>query len=52
VKIIKVGNGTKARPMLFKEGQTAYRVHQWGCDVEINDELYFLLDQDALLAVE
>lgn len=52
VKVIKTGNGTKDRPMVFKEGQTAYRVYEWGLDVEINGELHFLLDQDGLLAVE
>lgn len=50
VKIIKVGGGTKEKPMRLKEGQTAYRVRDWGCDVDVDGELHFLMDSDAILA--
>ena len=52
VKVMKVGNGTKDKPMKLKEGQTGYRVQDWGCDVLIDGELYFIMDQDAIIAIE
>ena len=50
--IIAVGNGTKDRPMKFKEGQTIYRVKDWGTPVDIEGERHYLMDQDSILAVE
>lgn len=50
VEIIKVGNGTKEKPMRLKEGQIAYRVQDWGCPIEIEGGLYFIMDSDAILA--
>lgn len=50
--IIAVGNGTKDRPMKFKAGQTAFRVKSWGTPVDIEGERHYLMDQDAILAVE
>ena len=50
--IIAVGNGTKDRPMKFKEGQTIYRVKNWGTPVDIEGERHYLMDQDSILAVE
>tara|TARA_R110000868_G_scaffold27075_1_gene103468 strand:- start:191 stop:454 length:264 start_codon:yes stop_codon:yes gene_type:complete len=52
VKVVKVGNGTKYKPMKLKEGQTGYRVKDWGCEVLVNGELHFLMDQDAIIAIE
>lgn len=52
VRIVKVGNGTKDKPMRLKEGDVGYRVQDWGCDVLIDGELHFLLDQDAILAIQ
>lgn len=52
VHIVKVGNGTKDKPMKLKEGQTGFRVHEWGCPVMIENELHFIMDMDAILAVE
>lgn len=49
--IVAVGNGTKEKPMRLKEGQIGYRVKGWGCDIMINGELHFIMDQDAILAV-
>lgn len=49
--IMKVGNGTKDKPMRFKEGQTAIRVKDWGTEVLIGGELHFLMDQDAIIAL-
>ena len=50
--IVAVGNGTKDRPMKFKKGQTIFRVKSWGTPVDIEGERHYLMDQDAILAVE
>lgn len=52
VKIIAVGNGTKEKPMRLSIGQTAYKVFDWGTPIEENGELFFLMDQDAILATD
>lgn len=52
LKIVAVGNGTKDKPMKLRAGQTGYRVKDWGCEVLVNGELHFIMDQDAILAVE
>lgn len=50
--IVSVGNGTVARPMKLKPGVKAYRVQEWGQDILIDDELYFIMDMDSVLALE
>ena len=50
VEIIKVGGGTKERPMRLKPGMIGYRVQSWGCPIEIEGGLYFIMDSDAILA--
>jgi hypothetical protein len=45
-----VGNGTKNRPMRFEKGQVGFRVKNWGVPVEDNGELYYLMEDVALLA--
>lgn len=50
--IVQVGNGSPKRPMRLKEGQTVYRVHQWGEAVFVNNELHFIMDEKAIIAVE
>ena len=52
VKIISVGKGTKKKQMTLKEGQTAYRVDGWGTEVMIDGELHFIMEDNAILAVE
>lgn len=52
VLVIKTGNGTKDKPMKVKEGDTAFRVKDWGTEIEIDGALHFLLDQDSILAIE
>ncbi len=49
-KVLVVKCGSRATKV--KEGDTGYRVHGWGTEVLINDELHILLDQDAILAVQ
>jgi len=50
--VIAVGAGSKLKPMKFREGQTAYRVKEWGEEILIDGELHFLMNQDALIAIE
>lgn len=50
--IVKVGAGTKGKPMKLKEGMTVYRVLNWGQEVIIDGQLHFLMDQNAILAAE
>ena len=52
VQIIKVGSGTTKKPMTLKEGQTAYRVADWGTPMIIGGELHFIMEDNAILAVE
>jgi chaperonin GroES len=50
VEIIAVGNGTPSRPMRLKPGMTGFRVKDWGVPVEDDGELYYLMDEEAILA--
>lgn len=49
--IVKVGAGTKIRPMKLKEGDIGFRVKDWGTDVLINGELHFLMEDTAIIAL-
>jgi len=35
-----------------KEGQTAYRVKDWGTEINEGGMTYFLMNEDALLAID
>ncbi len=50
--IVKVGNGTAKRPMHLKEGTVGHRVLNWGTEILIDNEQYFLMDEEAILAIE
>lgn len=50
VWIVKVGNGTKDKPMKLQPGETGFRVKDWGCPVIVDGELHFIMDQDAIIA--
>lgn len=52
VLVIAAGNGLPNKPMQFKAGQTAYRTKGWGVEIELNGEQHFLMDAQALLALE
>lgn len=41
--------GAKAK---LEVGTVCHRVHKWGQEVLIKDELYFLMDEKAIIAVE
>jgi len=49
--VVRVGKGTKEKPMQLKEGDIAFRVKDWGMEVFIGGELHFLMDQEAILAI-
>lgn len=51
-EIIEVGKGTKDKPMKLKAGDIGYRVKEWGQEILIDGELYFLIEQDAIIAKE
>ena len=51
-KIVGVGRGTSKRPMGLKEGMIGYRVKDWGTEVIIDNELHFLMDDKAIIAIE
>ena len=50
--IIKTGRGKAGKPMLLKEGTIAHRVKDWGEAIIIDNELHFLMDASAIIAVE
>lgn len=50
VEIISVGNGTKDRPMKLRKGDVGFRVQDWGQEIEINGQLHFIMDMDAVIA--
>jgi len=52
VLIVAVGGGTKKKPMLLKEGQTGFRVKSWGQEILVDNELHFLMDQSAIIALQ
>lgn len=51
VKVIEVGNGVANKPMKLKQGDVGYRVKDWGTEVLIDGESHFLMEQDAILAI-
>ncbi len=51
VNIVKVGNGTKDKPMRLKEGQVGHRVKDWGTEILIGNEKFFLMDADSIIAI-
>lgn len=50
VQIIAVGNGTPAKPMTLKPGMIGFRVTEWGIPIEENGEIFYLMDESAILA--
>lgn len=50
VEIVAVGNGTLNRPMKLKAGMIGFRVKDWGVPVEDQGELYYLMEDEAILA--
>jgi len=52
VTVIAVGNGTAKRPMKLKVGDVGYRVKSWGQEVVIDGELHFIMNQEAIIALQ
>lgn len=50
--IVKTGAGTDKKLMRLKEGTVAYRVKDWGNEVEIEGQLHFIMDEKAIIAIE
>lgn len=50
--IVAVGNGTKEKPMRLKVDDVVYRVQNWGEGFILNGEIYFLMDEAAIIAKE
>tara|TARA_R110000868_G_scaffold180622_2_gene421261 strand:+ start:18929 stop:19195 length:267 start_codon:yes stop_codon:yes gene_type:complete len=51
VEIIEVGKGLKNKPMLLKKGDIGFRVKDWGTPIEDNGVLYYLMEQDSIIAL-
>ena len=52
VTVVAVGNGSKKRPMKLKVGDIGYRVKEWGNPIELDGELYFMMEQEAIIALQ
>ncbi len=50
--IIAVGRGTANQPMTLQAGMIGHRVKNWGEAIIIEGELHFLMDANAILAIE
>ena len=50
--IVAVGNGTKENPMRLKVDDVVYRTKDWGEGFIMNNEIYFLMDEKAIIAKE
>lgn len=50
--IKSVGVGTKSRPMKLKPGDKGIRVKDWGLEILIDGERHFIMDMDAIIALE
>lgn len=51
-EIVAVGEGTLQRPMKLKAGMIGYRVKDWGTEVIIENETYYLMEDKAIIALE
>jgi chaperonin GroES len=50
VMIVAVGNGTGKKPMKLKPGMVGYRTKDWGLEVIWDNELHYLMNDEAILA--
>lgn len=51
VYVVKVGNGTKDKPMRLKEGMVGFRIKECGVDIIIKGEKHFLIDDNSIIAL-
>ena len=47
--LVAVGDGTQETPMQYKEGQTVWRVKDWGIPVQIDGEMCYIMEQKDIL---
>ena len=52
ITIVAIGKKTKKRPMKLKARQIDYRIMNWGLPFEENGEKFYVMDADAIIAVE
>lgn len=50
MEVVQVGEGTKKNPMKRSVGDVVFTVQGHGQPVEINNEIYYLMDQKTILA--
>lgn len=50
--IVAAGGGSKNKPMKLRAGSTGYRVGSWGTPVEDNGELFYLMEDNAIIALD
>jgi len=51
VEVVAVGEGTLKKPMKLKPGMIGFRTKDWGTEVIVENEIHFLMNQDAILAI-
>lgn len=51
VTIVAVGNGTAKRKMKLSAGEIGFRVKDWGTPIEENGEMFYLMEDTAILAL-
>jgi chaperonin GroES len=51
-EVVACGDGSKDRPMQFKEGDIVYRVQGHGEPFDIGGERFYMMDQNTILAKE
>lgn len=50
VEIVAVGSGTPKRPMKLKPGMIGFRVKEWGNPVVEDNQLYYIMEDNEILA--
>lgn len=52
VEIVAVGNGTPKKPMKLEAGRIGYRIFGAGMPIVHEGEKYYILEDNAILALE
>lgn len=52
VKVVATGKGTAKKEMKLKIGDIGHRVKSWGTPIEENGELFYLMEQDAIICLQ
>lgn len=52
VMIVSVGKGTKNKPMKLKANTIGFRVQAWGTPIEENGELFYIMEDNAIIALQ